>query len=106
MKQLNLDHLRSILAEVICAFLFALIVSWLIFSHEELPKETVCKDYISQNHTLSKQLEELQVKFNLEKIDLIKEVKLKEADLCLQRIEKYKAVCETLRCEICSRRKQ
>lgn len=105
MKQVNLHPLRIILAYTSCAFFLGLAASWLMFSNKELPKETICKDYITQNNVLSKQLEDLQVKFNLDKINLIKEVKLKEADLCLQRIEKYKAVCETLRCEICSRRK-
>jgi predicted RND superfamily exporter protein len=97
--------LKEVLAEILSAFILGLILSWLLFSQEKIPKETVCKDYIRQTFDLSKQVEHLQLSFNAQKTDLIKTIKLKEAKLCIDRIEKYKAVCETLRCEICKRAK-
>lgn len=105
MTQIDLSDLKEILLEISCAFLFGIILSWFLFFQEQIPKETVCKDYITQNLDLSKQVENLQVSFNLQKTDLIKTIKMKEAELCIGRIEKYKAVCETLRCEICKRAK-
>ena len=103
MKTFSIDILRSIILELLVAFLIGSLTSWFIFHRDPLPKQVVCKDYINQNLRLSKQIEEIQISFNLQKADLIKIIKIKEAKLCLDRIEKYKAVCETLRCEICKR---
>lgn len=104
MKNYNTDLLRKMLLELFTAFLLGALLFWIFFTPKTIPKQVVCRDYIGQNFELSKQLENLQVSLNLQKTDLIKKIKLKETKMCLSKIEKYKALCETIRCEICKRK--
>ena len=87
----------------IAAFFLGFFLSYTIFPQEK-NKDEICKNEIAQIKLLTMQLDALRQEYAKEKIKILKECTLNERNECLIKIDKYKAVCEQLRCEICNQR--
>jgi len=87
----------------IVAFFLGFLLAYTIFPQEK-DKNEICKNEIAQVKLLTMQLDALRQEYAQEKIKILKECTLNERNECLIKIDKYKAVCEQLRCEICNQR--
>jgi hypothetical protein len=91
----------SVLAQ---CFAFGLVLGFLlsfIFASSPKPKSEICKIEIAQNKELTLQLSNLRKDFALKKQQILLRCKQDSRDQALKKIEAYKKVCETLRCQIC-----
>lgn len=96
--------LKSELDKIVC-FILGLLFMLLFFPEKQI-KEQVCKDEIEQMKVLSKQLAEQRAAFLTKKAEIITDTQLKSRDECLKKIDAYKALCETLRCQICEKQRK
>jgi hypothetical protein len=91
----------SILAQ---CFAFGLALGFLlsfIFTSSPKPKSEICKIEIAQNKELTFQLSNLRKDFASKKQKILLRCKQDSRNQALKKIEAYKKVCETLRCQIC-----
>lgn len=96
----------SVLAQ---CFGFGLALGFLlsfIFASSPKPKSEICKIEIAQNKELTFQLSNLRKDFALKKQQILLRCKQDSRDQALKKIEAYKKVCETLRCQICKAAKK
>lgn len=105
MKKIDLNDVTLYKYFIAAGFVLLLLTFLLGYysAPDPLPKKIVCESEIAENKALSSQLETLRVDFNTQKTDLIHKITLESQNECLQKIDKYKAICETLRCEICKK---
>lgn len=97
------NHLSLLIECVLVAFFLGFLFSYMIFPATS-DKAIICKTEIDQNKLLTIQLNELRKECSQQKTEILKECTFKERNQCLEKIDKYKAVCEKLRCEICKKK--
>lgn len=97
------NHLSLLIECSIASFFLGFLLAYIVFPGTP-DKAIICKTEIDQNKLLTIQLNELRKECSQQKTEILKECTFKERNQCLEKIDKYKAVCEQLRCEICKKK--
>ena len=104
MKALDIENYKHIIAASLASFIGGLLMYHLLTP--SVNKDELCKFELEQVEVLNTKLASVQKKHLLEKTDLTTEIKLKARSECLKKIDNYKKLCETLRCQICNKVKK
>lgn len=104
MKNFNYkDHKTTIIASTL-SFIFGLLFCYLLTP--KVDKDKLCEFELDQVEVLNKKLSSLQRDHLIETTDLTTTLKLEARSECLKKIDNYKKLCETLRCQICNKAKK
>ena len=106
MKNFNYkDHKTTIAAALlVLCFLLGVLITYLLTP--KVDKDKLCEFELDQVEVLNGKLASLQKEHLVEKTNLTTQMQLDARSECLKKIDNYKKLCETLRCQICNKAKK